>query len=82
VRGRALESPSLTSRIASRSVGLRDAVGSSAAIRSRIRYLVRVNGNPYAWSPYKFAVYLISMRETAERLDVAPDLLELALFNA
>jgi hypothetical protein len=47
---------------------------------SNMPYLVRPNGQSFEWSPYRYAVYLHWMRQTAERLECAPDELELTLF--
>ena len=44
-------------------------------------YLITPRGQSYAWSPYRYAVYLHWMHRTAERLAVEPDLLELTLFD-
>jgi hypothetical protein len=43
-------------------------------------YLVRRGGNSYAWSPYRYAVYLHWMRQTEARLGCEPDELETTLF--
>jgi hypothetical protein len=48
---------------------------------SRLPYLVTASGESRAWSPYRYAVYLHWMNQTAERLGVPPDLLELAMFR-
>jgi len=48
---------------------------------SGIDYLVTATGRSYAWSPYRYAVYVYWMRQTATLLNVPPDLLELALFH-
>jgi hypothetical protein len=48
---------------------------------SEIPYLVRADGRSYAWSPYRYAVYLHWMRQTAKRLACTPDELELTLFQ-
>jgi len=44
-------------------------------------YLVQHNGQSYPWSPYRYAVYLHWMRQTAASLNCTPDELELALFQ-
>jgi hypothetical protein len=44
-------------------------------------YLVTAKGRSRAWSPYRYAVYLHWMHQTAHRLAVEPDLLELTLFE-
>jgi hypothetical protein len=48
---------------------------------SEIPFLVRPNGSSYAWSPYRYAVYLHWMRLTAEQVDTQPDVLERTLFT-
>jgi hypothetical protein len=48
---------------------------------SGMPYLVRLRGQSYEWSPYRYAVYLHWMRLTAHALDSTPDELELALFT-
>ena len=48
---------------------------------SGIDHLVTAEGRPRAWSPYRYAVYLDWMRQTAQRLDIDADQLELALFK-
>jgi len=48
---------------------------------SDLPYLVTAKGRSYAWTPYRYAVYLQWMRQTAHRLDVEPDILELTLFS-
>ena len=45
-------------------------------------YLVRTNGQSYAWSPYRYAVYLHWMRQAATQLECSPDELELTLFSS
>jgi hypothetical protein len=49
---------------------------------SKMSYLVQTNGQSYAWSPYRYAVYLHWMRPTAARLECGPDELELTLFSS
>jgi hypothetical protein len=48
---------------------------------SAMPYLVQTNGQSYAWSPYRYAVYLHWMRQTAAQLECSPDELELTLFS-
>jgi hypothetical protein len=43
-------------------------------------YLVQPNDQSYAWSPYRYAVYLHWMRQTAVRLGCEADELEVTLF--
>jgi hypothetical protein len=38
---------------------------------------VQPNGQSHAWSPYRYAAYLHWMRQTAARLECAPEELEL-----
>ncbi|MGW4948390.1 8-oxoguanine DNA glycosylase OGG fold protein [Actinoplanes sp. NPDC004185] len=49
--------------------------------RTKMPYLVTTKGRSRAWSPYRYAVYLHWMHQTAHRLAVEPDLLELTLFD-
>ena len=46
-----------------------------------IPHLVVGRGRSVAWSPYRYAVYLKWMHQTAHALDAAPDELELTLFT-
>jgi hypothetical protein len=48
---------------------------------TKMPYLVTAKGRSRAWSPYRYAVYLHWMHQTAHRLAVEPDLLELTLFE-
>ncbi|MEU8610707.1 hypothetical protein AB0C29_22230 [Actinoplanes sp. NPDC048791] len=48
---------------------------------TKMPYLVTSRGRSRAWSPYRYAVYLHWMHQTAHRLAVEPDLLELTLFE-
>jgi hypothetical protein len=43
--------------------------------------LVTAGGRSWPWTPYRYAVYLHWMRQTADAVDVEPDLLELTLFQ-
>jgi hypothetical protein len=49
--------------------------------RSGIDHLVTVTGASVRWSPYRYAVYLQWMRQTAERVGTEPEMLELTLFK-
>lgn len=49
---------------------------------TKMPHLVARNGNPYAWSPYRYAVYLHWMNTTAASVGVTPELLEFTLFNS
>lgn len=48
---------------------------------TQMPYLIQPNGQSYAWTPYRYAVYLHWMNTTAKSLGVVPELLELTLFN-
>ncbi len=52
------------------------------AALSGMPHLVTRAGRSRAWSPYRYAVYLHWMRQTATMLDCSPDELELTLFTA
>jgi hypothetical protein len=47
---------------------------------SKMPYLTQPNGQSYAWSPYRYAVYLHWMYQTAASLGCTADELELTLF--
>jgi hypothetical protein len=49
--------------------------------RSRLPYLVTGRGRSLAWTPYRYAVYLHWMRQTARVAEVPPEVLELTLFQ-
>jgi hypothetical protein len=49
--------------------------------RSGLPYLVTAQGRSRAWTPYRYAVYLHWMRQTAEAVGVEPEILELTLFG-
>jgi hypothetical protein len=49
--------------------------------RSGLPHLVTGTGRSLPWSPYRYAVYLHWMGQTARRVGVAPELLELTLFR-
>lgn len=44
-------------------------------------YLVTTDGRSLAWTPYRYAVYLHWMRQTADSLGVSPGMLEVTLFR-
>lgn len=48
----------------------------------RIPHLIAGRGRSVAWSPYRYAVYLKWMAQTARSLSAEPDELELTLFTA
>lgn len=48
---------------------------------SRMPNLVTDSGRSVAWTPYRYAVYVHWMRQTAEAVSVNPQLLELTLFS-
>lgn len=48
---------------------------------SRLPHLVTGNGHSLAWTPYRYAVYLHWMAQTAQTARVEPELLELTLFK-
>lgn len=48
---------------------------------SRLPNLVTGEGQSLTWTPYRYSVYLHWMTQTAETVGVAPDLLELTLFQ-
>jgi hypothetical protein len=43
--------------------------------------LIDDDGRSLAWTPYRYAVYLHWMRQTAEAIGVRPELLEVSLFE-
>ena len=49
--------------------------------RSQLPHLVRSDGRSVAWTPYRYAVYLHWMRQTAQKVGVWPEMLELTLFG-
>jgi hypothetical protein len=49
--------------------------------RSRLSYLVTGKGCSLAWTPYRYAVYLHWMGQTARAIGVEPELLESSLFR-
>jgi hypothetical protein len=49
--------------------------------RSRLPHLVTSDGRFVAWTPYRYAVYLHWMRQTAQTVGVWPEMLELTLFE-
>jgi hypothetical protein len=49
--------------------------------RSGLPHLVTTKGQSLAWTPYRYAVYLHWMRQTARATEVEPDVLELTLFS-
>lgn len=48
---------------------------------SGLPYLITAKGRSYAWTPYRYAVYLHWMRQTARAVDAEPQALELTLFS-
>jgi hypothetical protein len=48
---------------------------------SGMPHVVAPNGRSEPWTAFRYAVYLHWMRQTAQRIGVAPDLLEVALFG-
>jgi hypothetical protein len=56
-------------------------LANAVSSRSRLPYLVTANGHSLAWTPYRYAVYLHWMKQTARVIKVEPDLLELTLFQ-
>jgi hypothetical protein len=48
---------------------------------SMLPYLVSEKGRSLAWTPYRYAVYLHWMRQTASVVGVEPEMLELVLFQ-
>jgi hypothetical protein len=48
---------------------------------SRLPNLVTGNGRSLAWTPYRYSVYLHWMSQTAQKVGVEPELLELTLFQ-
>jgi hypothetical protein len=48
---------------------------------SQLPYLVTLDGHSLAWTPYRYAVYLHWMAQTAQAAGVEPELLELTLFK-
>lgn len=49
--------------------------------RSKLPHLVTETGRSFAWTPYRHAVYLHWMKQTARAVDVEPELLEITLFR-
>jgi hypothetical protein len=49
--------------------------------RSRLPYLVTGNDRSLAWTPYRYAVYIHWMGQTARAAGAEPELLELTLFR-
>jgi hypothetical protein len=49
--------------------------------RSQLPHLVTSKRQSLAWTPYRYAVYLHWMQQTAQRADTEPGLLELTLFQ-
>lgn len=49
--------------------------------RSGLPYLVTPDGRSLAWTPYRYAVYLHWMRQTASTIGASPEELELTLFQ-
>jgi hypothetical protein len=58
-------------------------VGQAPAVHdlSGMPELVTADGHSWPWTPYRYAVYLHWMRQTADAVGVEPDLLELTLFQ-
>ena len=48
---------------------------------SRLPNLVTGKGRSLAWTPYRYAVYLHWMAQTASAVGVDPEVLELTLFH-
>jgi hypothetical protein len=48
---------------------------------SQLPHLVNGGGRSLTWTPYRYSVYLHWMTQTARTVRVAPDLLELTLFQ-
>jgi hypothetical protein len=48
---------------------------------SGLPHLVSGKGRSLAWTPYRYAVYLHWMRQTADAVGAEPEMLELALFQ-
>jgi hypothetical protein len=48
---------------------------------SKLPNLVTSDGRSCSWTPYRYAVYLHWMLQTADEVGVEPDLLELTLFQ-
>ncbi len=48
---------------------------------SRLPFLVTCDGHSLPWTPYRYAVYLHWMRQTARAIGIEPDMLELTLFQ-
>ncbi|MGW4462974.1 8-oxoguanine DNA glycosylase OGG fold protein [Micromonospora sp. NPDC004704] len=48
---------------------------------SGMEHLVTPDGRSVTWTPYRYAVYLHWMNQTADQLAIGPDLLELTLFS-
>jgi hypothetical protein len=55
----------------------------ASAVRrlSQLPNLATEDGRPLTWTPYRYAVYMHWMTQTAQTVGVAPDLLELTLFQ-
>jgi hypothetical protein len=49
--------------------------------RSRLPHLVTADRRSIAWTPYRYAVYLHWMRQTAQTAGVRPETVELTLFQ-
>ena len=49
--------------------------------RSGLPHLVTKDGRSLAWTPYRYAVYLHWMRQTAEQAGAPPEMLEVTLFR-
>jgi Putative 8-oxoguanine DNA glycosylase OGG-like protein len=49
--------------------------------RSQLPHLVTSDGRSVAWTPYRYAVYLHWMQQTAQTVGVWPEMLELTLFE-
>jgi hypothetical protein len=48
---------------------------------SRLPHLVTSDSRSVAWTPYRYAVYLHWMRQTAQTIGIWPEMLELTLFE-
>jgi hypothetical protein len=49
---------------------------------SALPYLVTADRRSVAWTPYRYAVYLHWLCQTAQMIGVRPDVLEYTLFSA
>lgn len=49
--------------------------------RSALQHLVTAERRSVSWTPYRYAVYLHWMRQTAQTIGVSPETLELTLFQ-